>query len=260
MTQELTHARTLADAIYDALPVPSLAHDAGAVLCVNAEGRRVLEADSGDGILGRPLAELVHPDAREAGMQRRSLLAEHGGVMFGVPVKLVSSLGNTFQARGAAAAFAYGDSTAVVVSACDAATDICVSGPRVLPPRAGADVSVAEAALDAFPLPVIAVHDFRVAYVNYSAVSLLRAKAPGDIEGRRVTDIVHPDMRSAVLTLFRGGLAERSGMRERPAKALALNGTTIHAMGTGSFLRVDGSTFGMWVVTGARCEGVTRRQ
>jgi PAS domain S-box-containing protein len=82
-------------AIFDAIPVCMLVHDEAQILAANAACRRLLCYERAeDSLVGKPIESIVHPDTREAGRVRRTLLARLSNAeMLGIPVKLLRSDG-----------------------------------------------------------------------------------------------------------------------------------------------------------------------
>lgn len=243
----------LAEALFEALPVAALIHGDERFVAANAEGRRMLDAMTPDELEGLALSKIVHPDSRDASQLRRQYMSEHGRRLFGIPVKLVSLRGTTVGRTVAASSFTCDGDTLIVATECAAVSDPCPSERRRDLPVAP-DGSPVAAALDALPLPVVAISDFHVAYVNHSACEVLKAAGPQELEGRPVTQVIHPDFRTGLFNLFRLAQGRSEYRSERDATALALDGTAVHAKGKGAFTSHDGKRYGMWVVTAVQPE------
>lgn len=94
--------KDLYEAALFGLPVPVIVHDVDMIIYANERACEVLGAESQADIEGRPLSDIVHPDGREAGLQRRKLLLEQGGEFRDVALKLIDLAGNTLYLTGSA--------------------------------------------------------------------------------------------------------------------------------------------------------------
>ena len=77
-------------AALEVLPDIVLLHDEERILFANAACRRFLGATRPEDLEGHPLDTIVHPDARDAGRERRRLLLDGDSPLKGIPVKLVA--------------------------------------------------------------------------------------------------------------------------------------------------------------------------
>ena len=85
----------LALAVLESLPVPVVLHDATHIVYINEAAHLAFRAQSRDQLIGRPMCDILHPDGREAGMQRRRLLFEKGYAFSEVSAKTVACDGTT---------------------------------------------------------------------------------------------------------------------------------------------------------------------
>ncbi len=81
------HGTPLEQAILDALPMPVVVHDATHIVYVNEAAAYAFRADSSDSLVGMPMCDLLHPDGRDASVERRRLLFEMGYAFSGVNAK-----------------------------------------------------------------------------------------------------------------------------------------------------------------------------
>lgn len=68
--RELKESEERYRALVELSPDAILAHTDGMVVFANAAAHRVFRVPEGDGLIGRPVLELVHPDDRDAALQR----------------------------------------------------------------------------------------------------------------------------------------------------------------------------------------------
>lgn len=104
---------------------------------------------------------------------------------------------------------------------------------------AASPLGLHEAALEAFPYPVI-VHTEVILFANAAARSVLQAPN-GELEGRAISSIVHEDGRSAGderRRLFQQNREAR--LSSFPTKLVTLNGTTLYALCDACRVNYDG--------------------
>lgn len=94
-SSEFPEDTPLAFAVMESLPLPVVLHDATHIIYINEAACRAFRAESPDQLIGRPMCDVLHPDGREAGMQRRRLLFEHGYAFSEVSAKTVACDGTT---------------------------------------------------------------------------------------------------------------------------------------------------------------------
>ena len=87
--------REMFEAILEVIPDIVLIHDAEVILFANAACRRFLAAQSPGDLEDRPVDLIVHPDAYDAGRERRQLLLEGGRSIKNIPLKVIARDGQT---------------------------------------------------------------------------------------------------------------------------------------------------------------------
>jgi PAS domain S-box-containing protein len=85
----------LALATLESLPLPVVAHDATHIVYINEATQRAFRAESRDELVGRAMCDVLHPDGREAGMERRRLLFEKGYAFSQISAKTIACDGTT---------------------------------------------------------------------------------------------------------------------------------------------------------------------
>jgi PAS domain S-box-containing protein len=80
----------LAVAVVESLPLPIVLHDATTIVYVNEAATRAFRATSAEDLVSRPMCDVLHPDGREAGMERRRLLFEKGYAFSEVSAKTLA--------------------------------------------------------------------------------------------------------------------------------------------------------------------------
>lgn len=240
MTDSAYRDASLSAALFDALPVSALLHDATTILGSNAAARAVLHVDAPEDIEGLPISDVVHPDGHEAGRQRRELLLMHGQRFSNLAVKLITRTGESVNVRVSSVTFTLGDAPVAIVATC--ASPLCpdLASGFILPPIAHpAETPLLAAALDAFPLPIIAASDSVIVYANRTAMSVLRARAKEDVIGLPLADIIHPDAAEAVKMQLLILNSDVTRLGPIPVKVRARDGSTVLATVHGCSLEHD---------------------
>jgi diguanylate cyclase (GGDEF)-like protein/PAS domain S-box-containing protein len=190
---------------------------AGRIAYVNSAGARLLgfaDPKAADGAL---FADFIHPDYRAILADGLDSLA---GEAAGLPLKMVRRDGTAFDAELHVMAIegkAAGDGDAVIVQARDV-TERLRAAEAVLRSETRYRRLV-EKALDF----ICVVEGGRIAFVNAAGVRMIGARAAGEIVGRPLADLFHPDYRD----LVEAGLAEVAEEGAVPMKFVRLDGRTI---------------------------------
>lgn len=239
--------RTLTEALFEVLPVPSLVHDDTTVLAANAGARRLLDATRMDEVVGRAVSEFVHEHGRAAGEHRRALLIDVGQSLSGVTVKLISCRGKSVVVTGCATTCDIGTTTVAILAA-SASPQITAGNrsPRMSFPE-GTDLC--DAVLDAFPLACVAVCGETIAYANRAAAVATRATGAADLIGRHVADLVAPEAHASILEQLKLTLAHGVRLSGIAAKSRALDGAAFMVRGEGARLRHNGCDYAVFVAT-----------
>lgn len=107
---------SLHEAALDALPHAVLVHDFSTILYVNTAACRAFRADEPSQLVGRQVAELVHPDGRAAGEQRRKMVLDQGATFTRLDVKLLALDGSVIYASGHGQRITFNGSPAIMVT------------------------------------------------------------------------------------------------------------------------------------------------
>lgn len=193
-----TQRTSLHAAIFGALPIPTLVHGRETIGAANASALRLLDAGTGEGLIGKPVAAIVHPDARAAGEQRRSLLLEQGKAFVGLPLKLCTTAGEERHVVAGAVRFEFDGAHHALVVATPLEAPFQVRPPSVTPSRSPEATTLFEAALSALPLPLIVVRDRKIAFINAAACGLLGHECTDDLMDTEALDVLHPQARQAM--------------------------------------------------------------
>lgn len=104
----------LAEGLLEGLPMPVMVHDAGLAVYLNPAALKMMGAEKPEQIVGKSFAEFVHPDAVDAGAQRRAMM---GAVemLRDVVLKLVALDGTPRYVRCAARAFEWDGRQHIVI-------------------------------------------------------------------------------------------------------------------------------------------------
>ncbi len=231
----------------ETLPVEVLVHDPSVIVLTNAAARAAFGASTPEEIEGLPITRIVHPDGVSAGNQRRQLLFNHGQCFSTISVKLRTLKGDTFYTQGMACRLTIGDTRyALVIQATFGGTglpsvDGFVSGSSEFPEG----TPLALAIIESMPLPIILHDATTITYINEAARLAFRAKSEGELVGRPMCDVLHPDGREAGMErrrlLFERGYA----FSEVNAKTIACDGTVLYTVASGGAVTAeDGSRMG----------------
>lgn len=193
-----TQGTSLHAAIFEALPIPTLIHGRETIGAANASTLRLLDAGLKESLIGKPVADIVHPDARAAGEQRRSLLLEQGKAFVGLPLKLCTPTGEERHVMAGAVRFEFDGAHHALVVATPLEASFQVRPPSVTPSRSPDATTLFEAALSALPLPLMVVHDRKIAFINAAACGLLGHESTDDLMGTEALDVLHPEARQAM--------------------------------------------------------------
>jgi len=236
---------SVSDAVFDALPVGGFVHSPEHILAANHAACDLLASPDPADLEGRAIADHIHPDGREAGLARRALLFERDQRFLSVPVKMLTALGAPFTLCVSATSFTHEGERFAVAAAC-AADRVCSPGTPVTSRPAS---SLREAALEAFPLPVLGVSERRVTVANAAARTLLGRDETADPIGEDALSLLHPDSRDAMeertdLLLRLDGRAIRI-----PLKAMTADGRDLHLSSLAAGITHEGRGVFTFVVT-----------
>ncbi len=236
----------ISDAVFDALPIGGLIHAPDRIIAANQAACELLGSPYPAALEGRPLTDVIHPDGHEAGEARRSLLFERDQDFAAVPVRMVTTLGAPFTLTVSAASFIHEETRYAVVAA-GAADRLGDKMPRRQPRAAG---PLRETALEAFPLPVIAVTQRRVAVANAAARALL-GRPSDDLIGEEALELLHPDARDAMEERTES-LRKFAGASIRiPLKSMTAEGRDLHLSSLASHIPYRDHGVFTFVVTDA---------
>ncbi len=203
---------SLAGAFFDALPVAAFVHDRETVLGANRAGLSLVGATCPDELRGLSVS--------------------------------------TVEVTGIEATYRLGDGCFAIVAACaDGISATRVYDGVSRPPSYDAATPLLDAALDAFPLPVVAVCDRRFTYANRAALDVLRFGRARELLGRSLYEIAHPDSVSTIIQQLWLMLTTGVTLTDAPIKARAADGTAVTARGTGARVSHEGSEYAIFVAT-----------
>lgn len=242
------------DLVFESLPLPAIIHDAHTIIDANRAAADTLGAAEDRALIGLPLSEIIHRDAREAGQVRRAILNE-GHTFSGVPTKLRTLSGKTVHVRVTAVPFSVGDRLLSLVVARDVECLVNAGSNRASTPQYSRETSIREAALDALPVPVLLNRGgTMIEYVNPATSRLVKAASPTALIGRSTVDLTHPDVRDLIRTRIALRITGAGRDEEQPIKLRALDGSSIRARLCGHFVEWRENTYGVWVVTASEAE------
>ena len=112
--QNLAVAEILA-AAFEVLPKPIIVSDYRVVILANAAMRALLHVEDRSDIEGVEAITLLHPDVREAVLERKRLLLAGASGFHDVPIKLLASDGTTVHARVTVTPIEHGDTQFAVL-------------------------------------------------------------------------------------------------------------------------------------------------
>ncbi len=240
---------TVLQAILDELPIDVLVHDRSSIIYANRGTARTLGYDHPHDLAGLPVSAIVHPESRDAGMQRRAVLFATGQHFPSVDIKLRRHDETSMAAEVMARSFRIGDETLAVVArgvfggtAVDAGT--LVSGTPEYPE----DTPLVRAILDSLPMPVIA-HDTQVfAYANDAAAKGIGLPSRSELIGRPLSELTHPDDLEASRERQRAMVAAGLHFNRIQAKVQTSDGTPVYTICSGGVIAAGASSMVCWVI------------
>lgn len=240
---------TILQAILDRLPVDVLVHDRATIIYANHGTARTLGYEHPHDLAGLPISTIVHPDSRDAGIQRRALLFATGQHFPSVPIKLQMSDGSSVSAEGMARTFQVGDETmAIVVRGVFGGTAVTPETLVTGAPRLPAQTPFCVAILDSLPLPVV-VHDGTVIlYANEAAAKGIGLPSANALIGQRTARITHPDELEASRERGKAMLDAGLQFQRIHSKIRSADGTPIYAVCSGGVADVSDERYVYWVV------------
>lgn len=244
-----TPRTSLHAAVFDALPLPALVHGHDTIKAANAGAHHLLDAETGDGLVGRPITDIIHPDARAAGAQRRSLLLDQGKAFVGLPLKLRTTTGAERHVVAVAVRFEYGTAYHALVIATPLESAFQVHPPTVTPARSPDATNPYEAALCALPLPLVVVAERKIAFINPAACGLLGHDCTEDLLGTEALDVLHPEARAAMEERVESLLGVGTDGLAIPLKTMRRDGASDKVNALAFALRHDEMDFFAFVVT-----------
>lgn len=244
---ERPRPRTLAEAIFEALPVPSLAHDENTVLAANSDARKLLGAARADEIVGRDVSAFVHGRGSAAGKAARTFLLDSRQPLAGVTVELVTCRGDDVVVTGCAATCQIGTKLLAILAASPSSRLPQRTRAGLLSFPEGTDLF--DAILDAHPLACVAVCGETIAYANAAAASVVRATTPADLIGRHIADVVSPEALESIVEQLRLTFAHGVRLSGVSAKSRALDGEAFMVSGNGCRIRHNGCDYAVFVAT-----------
>lgn len=240
---------TMLQAILDGLPIDVLVHDRSSIIYANRGTARTLGYDHPHDLAGLPVSAIVHPESRDAGIQRRAVLFATGQHFPSVGIKLRRRDETSVTAEVMARSFRVGDETLAVVArgvfggtAVDVGT--LVSGTPEYPE----DTPFVRAVLDSLPMPVIA-HDTQVlVYVNDAAAKGIGLPSSAELIGRPLSAVTHPDDLEASRERQRAMVAAGLRFNRIQAKVQTGDGTPVYAICSGDVISAGSSPLVCWVI------------
>jgi len=238
-------------AVFEALPLPALVHGRDTISAANASALRLLDAGLKESLIGKPVADIVHPDARAAGEQRRSLLLEQGKAFVGLPLKLRTTTGEERHVVVGAVRFEFDGTHHALVVVTPLESPFRVRPPSVRPSRAPEATNLFEAALTALPLPLLVVHDRRIAFINTAACGLLGHECTDDLMGIEALDVLHPQARTAMEERVGTLMSVGANGMAIPLKTIGRDGSSDKVDAVAFALQHDGRNHFAFAVTRA---------
>jgi PAS domain-containing protein len=225
-------------AAVDAVPHPFIISDYETIVFANSHGYRLMGARNADDLVGQPVSRFLHPDIRDAYLQRRLLLIECRQTLRDVPTKFITLDGSAISGQSHLAAIDLDGLPCVLWIYHGVMRDSARPGN---PPEQAADRERSAMVFDALPECLLIHDDEYVLAANGECRRLLGAAEESDLIGRRV---------ESVLRQGRGGTAQvqrrLAASRETdepvtlPANLVRLDGRTLSLTIGVRALRADG--------------------
>lgn len=238
MTGDASERCCLFEAALDALTIPVVVQDLERILFANGIARTLLGRTRPVDVAGQPNNAFSLPDNFDAESERRRIVLQRGGRLRDVAVRVLDADGRVIRALADASPIAYPGGPAIVH------TVRSVNGKQLAEDVPGADVASAkeaacmhEAAFDELTVPVVIQDKSRLLAGNRQARHVLE----GDLAGRAIRDVMHPDFVDAAAER-RELLLERGGTyHEAPGKLQTLTGKPVHGLFDGAVVSAGGT-------------------
>jgi PAS domain-containing protein len=180
-------------------------------------------------LVGRHADVLLHPVARAAATARRQFIRTAKRPLTGVPTKLLSRSGRAVSARATISMIDAGEAryTLVQVDVANEAEWRALPSPEIGPVAEHLGVAV----LDNLSLPVAIEDAETIIFLNRTALGILGAVSPDDLEGSHNLSVSHADAvesRKERLDFF---FSTRQVLRDVPVKLQGVGGHTVYARG-----------------------------
>jgi PAS domain-containing protein len=209
-------------AALDALEQQIIICDTETILFVNTTAARMIRAESPSELIGHSIDEVLHPDMQFASAQRRQWVTQSRQQLLGLPTKLVGRDGSTITTMTDSRPIEFDGKVALVVSDhAPTRSDGTVSAP--VTGGYASRRTMFEAALEVLP-DVLLIHDHHlIVFANAACRRFLAAASPGDLEGRPLDTIIHPDACEADRERRRLMMDGKRPIRSIPVKLVTLD-------------------------------------
>lgn len=237
MGETPTRPCCLYEAALDALSLPVVIHDYDRIQYANDAVATLLKVPARASLVGVPSNSFSYGETAEAEKQRRQLVLQSGTRLTDIPVKVRAADGSTVTARADATPIRYRGSDGVLHT-CRTVLDEVLAG---YVPIGASDKQASDgecmhrAAFEELSVPAVIQNQTAVTAANRQARVVL-----GDIVGRSLADIMHPDFAQAGAERRAMLLAQGGSYRGAPAKLRSMTGETVYGVFDGSLIEHEG--------------------
>ena len=222
-------------ALVESAPEAIFVQSAGRFVYLNQTACRLFGASHPEDLLGKDFMERIAPEYRDKIRERIRLQSETGKPSSLMEQEYLRLDGSRVPVETTAVAIRYRGEDAHMVFIRDiterkrAEEELRDSEER--------HRKIIEASSDAF---LLRSNGDMVIYANPAALKLFRANHPGDLIGKRYSDLVHPDDRAISAERVKKSIDENSVSPVREHRILALDGQVVHVESIGGLVKHRG--------------------
>jgi PAS domain S-box-containing protein len=220
--------------LLERIPDAVLIHTATRIVYANAAAVTLYRAASVDGLVGRDIIDIVHPESRGALRARLAVPLERQEPLRGYPDRGLRLDGTIFELEVHTASIDWDGKLSVVVVVRDVSE------------RRRAEASNATMAeqnrrlLETFPDGIVVHRNGINVFVNPAAVKLRGAKSIDEVQGRDFREIVHPEMHGTIFGRIREAMATGKELPPIEVRASRIDGSELYVEARSTPLQWNG--------------------
>ncbi|MFH1367612.1 MAG: PAS domain S-box protein [Elusimicrobiota bacterium] len=223
-------------------PEAIVVHSEGKIVYINAAGAKTIGADSPEEVIGKPVLDFVHPDYRQAVIQRTKVMYESGEKVPAMEEKFLRLDGKIIDVEVAAAGLQYQGKPSVIV----AIRDITEQKQKETSLRESEERY--KSLVQLLPDAVVVHSGGKVVFINQKGAESVGAKSPEEIIGRSIKDYIHPDSIQLALQRTKIMYEQQKPLPSVEEKFIRIDGRVIDTEVTGMGLVFQGKPSAIVVI------------